>query len=24
VKAIGYTVRITRHGDGSETDEVRY
>ena len=24
VKAIGCTVRITRHGDGSETDEVRY
>ena len=24
VKAIGYTVRITRHADGSETDEVRY
>jgi predicted transposase YbfD/YdcC len=23
VKAIGYTVRITRHADGSETDEVR-
>jgi predicted transposase YbfD/YdcC len=24
VKAIGYTVRITRHADGSGTDEVRY
>jgi predicted transposase YbfD/YdcC len=24
VKAIGYTVRITQHADGSETDEVRY
>ena len=24
VKAIGYTVRIARHADGSETDEVRY
>jgi predicted transposase YbfD/YdcC len=24
VKAIGYTVRITRHADGNETDEVRY
>jgi predicted transposase YbfD/YdcC len=24
VKAIGYSVRITRHADGSETDEVRY
>jgi predicted transposase YbfD/YdcC len=24
VKAIGYTVRITRHADGTETDEVRY
>jgi hypothetical protein len=24
VKAIGYTVRITRHTDGTETDEVRY
>ena len=24
VKAIGYTVRITRHADGSETDEARY
>jgi predicted transposase YbfD/YdcC len=24
VKAIGCTVRITRHADGSETDEVRY
>jgi predicted transposase YbfD/YdcC len=24
VKAIGYTVRITRHADGRETDEVRY
>jgi predicted transposase YbfD/YdcC len=24
VKAIGYTVRITRHADGSESDEVRY
>jgi predicted transposase YbfD/YdcC len=24
VKAIGCTVRMTRHGDGSETDEVRY
>jgi predicted transposase YbfD/YdcC len=24
VKAIGYTVRITRHSDGTETDEVRY
>jgi len=24
VKAIGYTVRVTRHADGSETDEVRY
>jgi predicted transposase YbfD/YdcC len=24
VKAIGCSVRITRHGDGSETDEVRY
>jgi predicted transposase YbfD/YdcC len=24
VKAIGYSVRITRHGDGRETDEVRY
>jgi predicted transposase YbfD/YdcC len=24
VKAIGCTVRITRHGDGSETDQVRY
>jgi predicted transposase YbfD/YdcC len=24
VKAIGYSVRITRHADGKETDEVRY
>jgi len=24
VKAIGYTVRITRHADGTESDEVRY
>jgi predicted transposase YbfD/YdcC len=24
IKAIGYTVRITRHADGRETDEVRY
>ena len=24
VKAIGYTVRITQHADGTETDEVRY
>ena len=24
VKAIGYSVRLTRHGDGRETDEVRY
>ncbi len=24
VKAIGYAVRITRHADGRETDEVRY
>jgi predicted transposase YbfD/YdcC len=24
VKAIGYTVRITQHADGRETDEVRY
>ena len=24
IKAIGYAVRITRHADGSETDEVRY
>jgi predicted transposase YbfD/YdcC len=24
VKAIGYTVRITRHADGRESDEVRY
>jgi predicted transposase YbfD/YdcC len=24
VKAIGYSVRITRHSDGRETDEVRY
>ena len=24
VKAIGYAVRITRHGDGTESDEVRY
>jgi len=24
VKAIGYTVRITRHDDGTESDEVRY
>jgi predicted transposase YbfD/YdcC len=24
VKAIGYSVRITRHADGTETDEVRY
>jgi predicted transposase YbfD/YdcC len=24
VKAIGYTVRITRHADGTETDEVRH
>lgn len=24
VKAIGYSVRITRHADGRETDEVRY
>jgi predicted transposase YbfD/YdcC len=24
VKAIGCSVRITRHGDGTETDEVRY
>lgn len=24
VKAIGCSIRITRHGDGSETDEVRY
>ena len=24
VKAIGYSVRITRHSDGTESDEVRY
>jgi predicted transposase YbfD/YdcC len=24
IKAIGYTVRITRHSDGTESDEVRY
>jgi hypothetical protein len=24
VKTIGYTVRITRHADGRESDEVRY
>jgi predicted transposase YbfD/YdcC len=24
VKAIGYTLRITQHADGTETDEVRY
>jgi predicted transposase YbfD/YdcC len=24
IKAIGYTLRITQHADGSETDEVRY
>jgi predicted transposase YbfD/YdcC len=24
VKAIGYSVRVTRHADGQETDEVRY
>jgi predicted transposase YbfD/YdcC len=24
VKAIGYSVRVTRHADGRETDEVRY
>jgi predicted transposase YbfD/YdcC len=24
IKAIGYSVRITRHADGRETDEVRY
>jgi predicted transposase YbfD/YdcC len=24
VKAIGYAVRVTRHGDGTESDEVRY
>lgn len=24
VKAIGYSLRLTRHADGSETDEVRY
>ncbi len=24
VKAIGYSVRITQHGDGTESDEVRY
>jgi len=24
IKAIGYALRITRHADGSETDEVRY
>lgn len=24
IKAIGYAVRITRHADGSESDEVRY
>jgi predicted transposase YbfD/YdcC len=24
VKAIGYTVRITRHADGTQSDEVRY
>jgi predicted transposase YbfD/YdcC len=24
VKAIGYSLRVTRHADGSETDEVRY
>jgi predicted transposase YbfD/YdcC len=24
IKAIGYTVRVTRHTDGRETDEVRY
>ena len=24
VKAIGYTVRITRHSDGTESDEVKY
>ena len=24
VKAIGYSVRITQHADGRETDEVRY
>ena len=24
MKAIGYSVRITRHADGTESDEVRY
>src|SRR4051812_37544119 len=24
IKAVGYTVRITRHADGTESDEVRY
>ena len=24
VKAIGYTLRLTQHADGTETDEVRY
>ena len=24
IKAMGYTLRITQHADGSETDEVRY
>ena len=24
VKAIGYSVRVTRHADGTESDEVRY
>ena len=24
VRAVGYTVRITRHADGADTDEVRY
>jgi predicted transposase YbfD/YdcC len=24
VKAIGYTIRLTQHADGTETDEVRY
>ena len=24
IKAIGYSLRITRHADGSETDETRY
>jgi len=24
VKAIGYTLRVTQHADGTETDEVRY